>query len=118
MRVSHLYLFAVAIATFGVVAHAPVSAKSQDAPSAAAPSSPELSGEQQAQFDSWPSAQQAQYELWPSETQSYYWELSPPRQTLFWQLADGDKIALTAMTGPERDSAWEQIEARSAAPSR
>ena len=118
MRVSHLYLFAVAAATFGFVVQAPVSASDQDAPSASAPSSPELTGEQQATFDSWPSEQQAQYELWPSETQTYYWELSPPRQAMFWQLADSDKIALTAMTGPERDSAWEQIEARSAAPSR
>ena len=112
MRISHLYLFGVAAATIGLVATAPVAASEQDAPSASTPASPQLTEEQQAEFASWPSTQQAQYELWPAETQAYYWELSKPRQMLFWQLGDDDKIALTAMTGPERDAAWEQIETR------
>lgn len=114
-RNSHLYLFGVAIATLGFVAAAPAIAKPQDAPSSSTPSSPQLSAEQQAQFDSWPSTQQPQYELWPAETQTYYWELPRPRQMLFWQLADEDKVALTAMTGPERDAAWNKIEARAPA---
>ena len=112
MRISHLNLFGVALATIGLVAAAPIAAIAQNAPSSSTPSSPQLSAEQQADFDSWPSTQQAQYELWPAETQTYYWELSKPRQMLFWQLADEDKIALTAMTGPERDAAWNKIEAR------
>jgi len=111
VRVSHLYLFGVALATFGLVA-APIAASEQDAPSSSAPNSPKLSSEQQAEFDSWPSEQQAQYQVWPAETQAYYWELSSPRQGLFWQLSDDDKIALTAMTGPERDAAWARIESR------
>jgi hypothetical protein len=117
MRVSHLYLFGVAALTLGVVVVAPSAASAQDAPSASAPASPQLSAEQQAEFDSWPGPQQAQYELWPAETQTYYWQLSPKRQSLFWRLPDEDKIAMTAMTGPERDAAWKQIEARASASS-
>ncbi|WP_298304420.1 hypothetical protein [uncultured Erythrobacter sp.] len=114
MRVSHLYLFGVAVATLGMVAAAPIAASTQDAPSASPPTAPQLSEKQQAEVSGWPSEQQAQYELWPAETQAYYWELSKPRQSLFWQLPDEDKIALTAMTGPERDAAWQQLESRAA----
>lgn len=114
MRLSHLYLFGVAIATFGLVAAAPIAALEQDAPSSSAPHSPKLSAEEQAEFDSWSSEQQAQYQVWPAETQSYYWELSASRQGLFWQLTDDQKIALTAMTGPERDATWAGIESRAA----
>ncbi|MEM1053778.1 MAG: hypothetical protein AAGI28_16975 [Pseudomonadota bacterium] len=114
MRVSHLYLFGVTLATIGLVAAAPMAVSAQDAPSTSAPSSPQLTAEQQAEFDGWPSEQQAQYQLWPAETQSYYWELSKSRQMLFWQLSDEDKIAITAMTGPGRDKAWAQIEGRAA----
>ena len=78
----------------------------------ASASSPELSADQQAEVESWPAEQQTAYMAWPAETQSYYWELSEPRQKMFWMLSDEDKIALTAMTGPERDAAWSQIEAR------
>ncbi|MEO1222445.1 MAG: hypothetical protein AAFY42_14095 [Pseudomonadota bacterium] len=117
MRISHLYLFGIAAATLGVVAAAPIAAIAQDAPSASSATSPQLSAEQQAEFDSWPGPQQAQYELWPGETQTYYWELSAKRQSLFWRLPDEDKIALTAMTGPERDAAWKQIETRASASS-
>ena len=73
---------------------------------------PELSREQQAEVAGWPADRQTAYMSWPAETQSYYWELSKPRQKMFWMLSDEDKIALTAMTGPERDAAWSQIEAR------
>ena len=110
MRMSHIYLFAVALATLGVVAAAPVAAQEEGAIDSLVSTAPELTAEQQAEFDSWPSEQQAQYELWSAETKAYYWELPPSRQMLFWQLTDDDKIALTAMTGPERDAAWEQIE--------
>jgi hypothetical protein len=73
--------------------------------------------DQQAEIDSWPAEQKAAYDAWPEETQAYYWSLPPERQMLFWRLSDEDKIALTAMTGPERDAAWTQIESSVAAPS-
>ena len=73
---------------------------------------PQLSREQQAEVAGWPDKRQTAYMSWPAETQSYYWELTEARQTLFWMLSDEDKIALTAMTGPEREAAWSQIEAR------
>ena len=82
-----------------------------DAEPASAPA-PELSPEQQAEVAGWPADQQTAYMTWPAETQGYYWELSEPRQKMFWMLKDEDKIALTAMTGPEREAAWSQIEAR------
>jgi|GEM_PF-1269089 len=75
-------------------------------------SAPQLSPEQQAEVGTWPADKQTAYMSWPAETQGYYWELSKPRQTMFWMLADKDKVALTAMTGPEREAAWNQIEAR------
>ena len=120
MRKAHIYLIGVAVATLGVVAAVPSAAAIQDegaeegAPSV--PGAPELTPDQQTEFDSWPVERQTEYELWPAETKSYYWSLEMERQALFWRLTDQDKIALTAMTGPERDAAWEQIETRAATP--
>ncbi len=114
MRRSHIYLCGVAIATLGLVAAAPGIAQDDGAAAMAEPA--EMSAEQQAQFESWPVDQQTAYELWPPETKSYYWSLAPEQQELFWRLTDEDKIALTAMTGPERDSAWEQLQARASTP--
>ena len=118
MRTSHIYLFGVAIATVGLIAAAPGAASSALAPIAvqAGPEATAMTAEQQADFDSWPSEQQARYELWPAETRNYYWSLTPSRQMMFWRLTDEDKIALTAMTGPERDNAWGRIEQRAAEP--
>ena len=76
----------------------------------------ELTPEQKAEFDTWPPDQQYAYETWPAETKAYYWSLAPERQMMFWRLSDEDKIALTAMTGPERDSAWQQIESSASEP--
>ena len=70
----------------------------------------ELTAEQQAMFDNWPPDKQFAYSSWPSATKNYYWSLSSTRQKLFWRLSDEDKIAVTAMTGPERDAAWKSIE--------
>lgn len=75
-------------------------------------SAKELSAEQQAEVESWTAKQQTAYMSWPDETKGYYWSLTPSQQKLFWRLTDEQKIALTAMTGPERDAAWQQIEAR------
>jgi len=112
MRKSHYCLFAVAIATFGYVAAAPsLAASDQAQENTEAAESAALTPEQQSEYDTWPVGQQSEYELWPAETKGYFWSLTPGRQMLFWRLSDEDKIALTVMTGPERDGAWEQIEA-------
>lgn len=111
MRKSHYALFAVAIATLGYVMTAPGLASAQ-MPQAerALPADPPLAPDQQAEHDSWSQQQQIEYAAWPAETKAYYWSLSPERQRLFWALADSDKIALTAMTGPEREAKWDRIE--------
>ncbi len=70
-----------------------------------------LTEEQQAAYDGWAPDQKVAYNSWPNETKNYYWSLSPDRQKLFWRLTDEDKLAITAMTGPERDKAWSGIEA-------
>ena len=129
MRKSHIYLFGVAIVTLGFVASAPGAADGQD-PQAEAetaeveateppaqtepaePAAPHEGAEEWVEFSSWPVERQAEYQLWPLETQTYYWTLSRERQAVFWQLSDEDKVALTAMTGPERDRAWERLEER------
>ena len=112
MRKSHYALLAVAVATLGYIAIAPslAHAAMQEEPERLVLADPELGPEQQAAFDSWTPQQQIEYAAWPAETKSYYWTLTPTRQALFWALADSEKIALTAMTGPERETKWERIE--------
>ncbi|MFL0356305.1 hypothetical protein ACI5KX_07465 [Erythrobacter sp. GH1-10] len=121
MRQSHIYLAAVAVATIGLVVAAPgASQNDMPVPSGEAPIDqmapaippPDLAPDQQAEYDNWPPDRKYAYDSWPAETKGYYWSLSPERQDLFWRLSDEDKIALTAMTGTERESAWEMIEQR------
>ena len=119
MRNSHLYLFGVAAVTLGFVAATPGAALAmQDEPAeTAGPSTAtasDMTPDQKADFDSWPVEKQTEYELWPAETKAYYWSLSAERQMLFWRLSDEDKIALTAMTGPEREAVWLNIESSAA----
>ena len=131
MRLSHIYLAAVAVVTLGFVAAAPGAADGQDAnapqdtepPAEAAetappvePAAPHDGAEEWTEFRSWPVERRAEYEAWPLETQTYYWTLTRERQALFWRLPDEDKIALTAMTGPEREAAWAQLESRASTP--
>ncbi|QFT78183.1 hypothetical protein [Erythrobacter sp. THAF29] len=121
MRRSHIYLAAVAVATLGVVIAAPGTAQ-EGPPPAETPidevspgtQAPALSPDQQAEYDGWPPDRKFAYDAWPAETQTYYWSLEPERQALFWRLADEDKIAITAMTGTEREAAWEIIEKNAA----
>ena len=118
MRRSHYWLFGVAVAALGYVAISPGAAHAQyDDAMSAGSVDPAMNEEQRAEHDSWPEEKQAAYAAWPRETQAYYWSLNPERQMLFWALADSDKIALTAMTGPEREDAWERIEAQAGAAS-
>ncbi len=129
MRSSHIFLGGVAAATFGVLLVTPVAAQdemppAQDIPAetpidqmqpdAPVPPAAELSPEQQAEYDVWAPDQKFAYDAWPPETQMYYWTLSSDEQSLFWRLSDQDKISLTAMTGPEREAAWEVIKSNAA----
>jgi hypothetical protein len=107
MRKSHYLLTGVALATAGLVILAPAGAVQTEGSSAQA--SITLTSEQQAEFERWPPEMQTAYSAWPAETQTYYWSLETQKQMIFWRLRDQDKIALTAMTGPERDAAWVQI---------
>lgn len=107
---SHYFLkTSLAVLAFAV----PTGLAAQEPPPEGAPGGAvALSPEQKAAFDTWPPDRQMAYETWPSETKAYFWSLNEKRQNIFWRLTDDDKIALTAMTGPERDTAWERIEAR------
>jgi hypothetical protein len=95
----------------------PVAVLAQDettpetAPQAAAPAEA-MTREQDAAMQALPADKQAALKAWPAETQAYYWSLSAERQKMFWALADSDKVALSRMAEPERESAWAQIEAR------
>lgn len=116
MRISHALLFGVAAATLGFVVTSTGTAAPQDEQSATAmppemPDPVDTTPDQQAEIDGWPAEKQTAYAAWPDETKGYYWTLSPKRQAIFWALTDSDKVALTAMTGPEREDAWERIEA-------
>ena len=108
-------------ATAMLIGALPVSgALAQDAgmPDAAtpAPADPvdvaELTPEQSAAYDTWPTDQQAAYDAWPADTQAYYWTLTPPRQEVFWRLRDEDKLAVTAMDPAQQEAAWTALEER------
>ncbi|MEP3051482.1 MAG: hypothetical protein ABJP48_00695 [Erythrobacter sp.] len=89
-----------------------IPANAQDEPPITGSS--ELTPDQSATYDTWPPDQQVAYDTWPLETRGYYWSLAPDRQELFWRLSNEDRVLITAMTGPERESAWQSIEARAA----
>lgn len=78
---------------------------------AAAPAAP-MPPEQEAIMQSWPADQQAAFKTWPVQTQSYYWSLNAKRQKMFWALSDGDKVMLSNMAEPQRETIWAQIESR------
>jgi len=106
MRKTSLYLIGASLAACTIAVPATIAAQ-DEAPGEAV----SLSPEQQAVHDDWAPDMQVAYEAWPNETKGYFWSLSTNRQNLFWRLADEDKLALTAMTGPEREKAWSGIEA-------
>lgn len=121
MRKSHPKVSGIAAAALGLLAATPSPALAipkevgEDVQPAEPSTStePELSAQQQGEVSNWPEDKQVAYENWPAETKSYYWSLKSSRQAMFWRLTDEQKIALTAMTGPERNAAWQQIEGRS-----
>lgn len=69
-----------------------------------------------ARMQSWPADQRAAFQLWPAATQAYFWSLTEARQAMFWALPDSDKVRLSAMAEPQRESIWAQIEASTAQP--
>lgn len=96
----------------GVAQDQPATEMAEDAGSPAAAMTPE----QEAMMQSWPADQQAAFKAWPAETQAYYWSLNAERQKMFWSLSDGDKVTLSTMAEPQRESTWAQIESRMKAP--
>jgi hypothetical protein len=104
------------------VAVMPAAAVSQDemapdTPTEAATQAEPMTPEQDAAMQAWPAEKQAAFKVWPKETQAYYWSLSDERQKMFWALSDSDKVRLSTMAEPQRESSWAQIESRLKAPS-
>jgi hypothetical protein len=119
MRNSHIWLYGVAAATVAVVALAPVGAQDAMAPDSMAPEMMEpedtmgdLTPEQEAERDRWPTEQQTAYDAWPDDTKDYYWTLPRARQDIFWRLRDDDKVALTRMNGERQEASWKALEER------
>jgi len=81
------------------------------APDATAPTAI-LNPDQEAAMQAWPADQQASFKTWPAETQAYFWSLTAERQKMFWALSDGDKVTLSNMPEPQRESTWAQLESR------
>lgn len=76
------------------------------ADSAAAPSSASagLTAEQQAAYDSWPTA-----------TKAYFDALPPNRQQLFLRITDNDKAKLVALPAAQQETVWASLETQAAA---
>lgn len=114
MRNTQSLIFSAGLSVLAIGVTAPVIAlagmtpKSTPTAQYAAMSEPD----QKMAYDSWPAEKQARFDAWPVETQDYYWTLSPERQQMFWALTDEDRVLLTSMSGPDRESTWEIIEAR------
>ncbi len=104
------------IGTAALLATTPALAVSQDdaAQEAAPPTAPDapMTAAQDAAMQAWPADQQSAFKLWPADTQAYFWTLTAERQTMFWTLSDSDKVALSMMAEPRRESTWAQIESR------
>lgn len=59
-----------------------------------------------------PEDQQAAMQAWPAATQEYYKALTAERQKMFWALTDTDKVRLSELPEPQRETAWAEIEAQ------
>lgn len=103
--------FALAGAAMAL-AYAPALVSAQQAKPEAVPEPAAPADNADARLAALTPEQQAAFKAWPAETQAYYWSLSAERQMMFWALADSDKVALSRMPEPQRESAWAQIEAR------
>ena len=109
MRKTFWYIVGGQLATIAIPAFA------QDAvaePASEGVAQPQLTAQQQAQFDLWPADRQASYSAWPPEMQAYLWMLPPERQDVFWMLRDEDKTALVALDDAGCEAAWMEIERR------
>ncbi|MDC0886934.1 hypothetical protein OAS19_04005 [Altererythrobacter sp.] len=103
-------------ATFNIIVIAAVSfalpalAQQPSPPLAGVVPGAEMTPERLSAYLGWSEEQRTQYDAWPVDTQVYYWTLSPPRQEVFWRISDSDKLALTAMSEPDRAAAWDLVE--------
>jgi hypothetical protein len=68
--------------------------------------------DQDTQMQSWPADRQSAYKAWPPETQTYFWSLSEDRQNIFWALSDSDRMTLSQLPEPQRETTWAQIESQ------
>lgn len=75
-----------------------------------------MTPDQEAAMQTWPADKQSAFRLWPADTQAYFWSLTDEREAMFWSLSDSDKVALSQMPEPQRESVWAQIETRAAPP--
>lgn len=114
----HKPLNTIRLAGIGIallLSPAMVLAQDEAAPEANTPAAA-MTPEQEAAMQALPAEKQAALKSWPPETQAYYWSLSPDRQNIFWALADSDKVRLSQMPEPQRESTWAQIESRAKPP--
>ncbi len=107
-----LKIFALAGAGLTLAAMPAVLSAQAEAPAEAATSAVPMTAEQEAALKSWPADKQQAFKAWPPETQSYFWSLSEERRKMFWALSDTDKVSLSQMAEPQRESVWAEIEAR------
>jgi hypothetical protein len=91
-------------------------AQNDAAPETKAPAEA-MTPEQDAAMKALPADKLAALKAWPADTQAYYWSISAERQKMFWALSDSDKVALSTMAEPQRESTWAQIEAKLKPPS-
>ena len=107
-----LKIFAIAAAGTALSAIPSALLAQDNAPAASAPAAA-LTAEQEAAMKAWPADKQQAFKAWPAETQAYFWTLTEERQQKFWSLSDNDKVALSQMAEPQRESVWAQIDAGS-----
>jgi hypothetical protein len=113
----HKHLNTIGFAAFGAaLALASVPALAQESMPAEAASAQRAAPQAEAAPRAKPADKEAAIAAWPAETQEYYNSLTPARQKLFWSLTDTDKVKLSQLPEPQRESTWAQIESRAKPP--
>ena len=107
-----LTIFALAGAGLTLAAMPAALSAQAEAPAEVAPPAGPMTTEQEAAMKSWPADKQQAFKAWPAETQAYFWSLSEERRKMFWALSDSDKVSLSQMAEPQRESVWAEIETR------
>lgn len=73
---------------------------------------PDMTAEQQMEFDAWPADRRMAYEGWPAAVQGYYWTLTPAQVEGWWALTDEQRVQVYEMTPEQRATAWASIQAQ------